>query len=130
MTDDGSMVCVGCYDGHVYFLCATTGQIRWKFDTGGEVKSWLCLDPRSKVIWVGSHGCCLYALDYLNKKVKKKLVLLIHRCPLGLKQPNLSLALQLFSNSLIRFFLQTNQALSTHSRLMITMDGLLLGNTR
>ncbi|TMS20244.1 Beta-alanine-activating enzyme [Larimichthys crocea] len=64
----GSLVVVGCYDGCVYFLCASSGKTRWMFETGDAVKSCPAVDPFTGLVIVGSHDGHVYAL---NPKVQQ-----------------------------------------------------------
>ncbi|XP_061593066.1 beta-alanine-activating enzyme [Cololabis saira] len=59
----GSLVVVGCYDGCVYFLCAESGATRWVFETGDAVKSCPAVDPLTGLVMAGSHDGHVYALD-------------------------------------------------------------------
>ena len=54
---------LGCYDGKVYTLEASSGRVMWTFATGGPVKCSPTVHPETGVIFVGSHDHCLYALD-------------------------------------------------------------------
>lgn len=38
MTACGEAVVVGCYDGHLYFVCFTTGAILWAYPMGDQVQ--------------------------------------------------------------------------------------------
>ncbi|CAM9512756.1 unnamed protein product [Lampetra fluviatilis] len=58
----GTLVALGCYDGCVYLLRADSGAVAWAFRTGGPVKSSPALDPVSGALLVGSHDQLLYAL--------------------------------------------------------------------
>jgi len=64
---DGSRIVVGCYDGTVYTMGASTGEIDWKFPTGGEVKCSPTVDLQGRV-WVGSHSGRVFCLDLERKE--------------------------------------------------------------
>ncbi|KAM9385290.1 beta-alanine-activating enzyme [Pholidichthys leucotaenia] len=59
----GTFVVVGCYDGCVYFLCAKSGKTLWSFETGDAVKSCPAVDPLTGAVIVGSHDGNVYALN-------------------------------------------------------------------
>ncbi|PON87500.1 PQQ-dependent membrane bound dehydrogenase, glucose/quinate/shikimate-related [Trema orientale] len=63
---DFSQVVVGCYEGKLYFLDYSNGNICWTFQTTREVKSQPVVDIRRQLIWCGSHDHNLYALDYVD----------------------------------------------------------------
>jgi len=55
---------VGCYDGKVYVIDRRlNGLVVWSFQTGGQVKSSACINPRSGYAYIGSHDHHLYAFD-------------------------------------------------------------------
>ena len=57
-------VCTGCYDGRVYTVARSSGEVHWCLHSGSEpVKSSPCADPITRLIWFGSHDHKLYAID-------------------------------------------------------------------
>ncbi|XP_064005393.1 beta-alanine-activating enzyme isoform X4 [Pogoniulus pusillus] len=58
----------GCYDGLVYVLQSSDGEVHWTFVTGDTVKSSAVVDPGSGVAYIGSHDQHLYALDIYQKE--------------------------------------------------------------
>ncbi|KAL8542513.1 hypothetical protein ACS0TY_003394 [Phlomoides rotata] len=62
--DDFSQVVVGCYQGTIYFLHFSDGNISWSFQTNGEVKSQPVVDKCRHLVWCGSYDHNLYAIDY------------------------------------------------------------------
>ncbi|XP_057496387.1 putative acyl-activating enzyme 19 [Actinidia eriantha] len=63
---DFTQVVVGCYQGNIYFLDFLSGNICWRFQTCGEVKSQPMVDKFRHLVWCGSYDHNLYALDYRN----------------------------------------------------------------
>lgn len=55
--------CTGCYDGQVYFLRVDSGDTWWTFETKDAVKSSPAVDPRSGLVFAGSHDGHVYALN-------------------------------------------------------------------
>ena len=53
----------GCYDGNISTVDAHFGHILWQFQTGSKVKSSPMVDMATGLVYVGSHGHCLYALN-------------------------------------------------------------------
>ena len=53
----------GCYDGKLYKLDRQSGSIDWTFDTQGQVKCSPEVDPKSGIVFIGSHSHAVYALD-------------------------------------------------------------------
>jgi len=62
----------GCYDGKVYVINRLTGVIYWCFETESQVKCSPCVDPKTALVYIGSHDACLYALDVQVKRVCSK----------------------------------------------------------
>ena len=62
---------VGCYNGCVYTMLASTGSVHWCYSSASHseeddvepIKSSPICDPSSGLVWVGSHDQHLYALD-------------------------------------------------------------------
>ncbi|KAI9031144.1 hypothetical protein DFJ74DRAFT_424163 [Hyaloraphidium curvatum] len=67
----GDLVCVGCYDGRVYFLSAESGTLFWTFETGDLVKCSPC--PVGDDVAIGSHDHFFYRLSPNSKSVVWKL---------------------------------------------------------
>ncbi len=57
------LVYVGGYDGTVYALERGSGQLRWRYKTGGPIIGGLALDPVSRLLLVPSDDGRLYGLD-------------------------------------------------------------------
>lgn len=57
---------VGCYQGNIYFLDFSNGNIYWSFRTAGEVKSQPVVDRSRQLVWCGSYDHNLYGLDYIS----------------------------------------------------------------
>ncbi|KAM6075668.1 beta-alanine-activating enzyme isoform 2-T2 [Chlamydotis macqueenii] len=57
----------GCYDGLVYVLQSSGGEIHWTFVTEDTVKSSAVVDPSSGLVYIGSHDQHVYALDIYKK---------------------------------------------------------------
>ena len=53
----------GCYDGCLYVLNITTGEIKWKYQTGGPIKSSPAVDLKSSLVIFGSHDHHLFGVD-------------------------------------------------------------------
>lgn len=53
----------GCYDGLVYVLQSSDGEIHWTFVTEDTVKSSAVVDPSSGLVYIGSHDQHVYTLD-------------------------------------------------------------------
>ena len=62
------LYCIGCYDCKMYVFNRFTGETHWTFQTGAAVKSSPCVDPKTGVVWVGSHDHHLYGLDVKHKQ--------------------------------------------------------------
>ncbi|KAF0695855.1 Aste57867_13375 [Aphanomyces stellatus] len=56
-------VFVGCYDGGIYSLALSTGEIQWVFMTHDQVKCSPLVVPARSVVVCGSHDHHLYGLD-------------------------------------------------------------------
>lgn len=65
---DETTVYFGSGDGSVYAVAAATGELRWKFKTGGVVHASPALSQG--VLYVGSWDTFLYALDAVTGKEK------------------------------------------------------------
>uniref|UniRef100_A0AAV2KWD1 Uncharacterized protein n=1 Tax=Knipowitschia caucasica TaxID=637954 RepID=A0AAV2KWD1_KNICA len=59
----GTLVIVGCYDGGVYFLSVSSGETEWVFKTGDTVKCCPAVDVATGLVLVGSHDGHVYALS-------------------------------------------------------------------
>lgn len=57
------MIAVGCYDGGLYLLSAETGLILERLECGGQVKCSPATDPSTGLLWIGSHGGKLLAVE-------------------------------------------------------------------
>lgn len=66
----------GCYDKKVYFLDVTCGDTVWTFETGDVVKSSPAVDPKTGLVFAGSHDGYVYALNPLVRfqRCKKSLL--------------------------------------------------------
>lgn len=77
----------GCYDGCVYFLCTTSGETQWTFQTGDAVKSCPAVDPLSGLVIVGSHDGHVYALNPEVRTIHAKpLIMRISFFPFALQK--------------------------------------------
>jgi len=65
----GRYVVVGCYDGGMYTLCSRTGDVWWRFDTGGQVKSSPAVHQDTGVTYCASHSGLVAALDVARRAV-------------------------------------------------------------
>ena len=52
----------------MYVFNRFSGETHWTFQTGAAVKSSPCVDPKTGVVWVGSHDHHLYGLDVKHKQ--------------------------------------------------------------
>ncbi|XP_076009740.1 beta-alanine-activating enzyme isoform X2 [Genypterus blacodes] len=59
----GTLLITGCYDGCVYFLSVVSGETQWVFETGDAVKSGPAVDDVTGLVMVGSHDGHVYGLD-------------------------------------------------------------------
>ncbi|MDI9585528.1 MAG: PQQ-binding-like beta-propeller repeat protein [Acidobacteriota bacterium] len=57
------VVCVGCNDGTVYALDGETGEIRWRFITGGEVRSQPMVTSGGDAVVFGSADGNVYCVE-------------------------------------------------------------------
>ena len=58
----------GCYDGCVYIVEASSGNVEWCFQTDGKssgdpMKSSPSVHPTTGFLWFGSHDKHLYCID-------------------------------------------------------------------
>lgn len=62
---DRALLAVGCYDHRVYALDAATGEVQWKYPTGGPVYAAPSLWSADQRVWLfaGSSDRSVYALD-------------------------------------------------------------------
>ncbi len=65
VSDDGSTVFVGSYDGNVYALDALSGAELWRFTTSGPVYSSTAY-ASTGVVYSGSYDGIVYAIDALT----------------------------------------------------------------
>lgn len=65
------VIYVGNLDGHLYAIDAATGQLRWRFKTGGGITSGAIHD--AGVLYFGSNDHHLYALDLKTRQPRWKL---------------------------------------------------------
>lgn len=65
----GRFVAVGCYDGALYVFGRATGALHWRYATGGEVKSSPAVDPRTGLLYFGSHDRHLYCVDIERREL-------------------------------------------------------------
>jgi outer membrane protein assembly factor BamB len=69
LVDDDMIIVVGSINNAVYALEGYTGNIRWKFETGGEV--WSSPSYNGNEIFIGSDDGFLYCLDIDGKLLWK-----------------------------------------------------------
>ena len=63
------LVAIGGNDSCVYMFDAKKGKLKWKFETGGPIKSSLTFDLSKNLIF-GSFDKNLYALDIMTGELK------------------------------------------------------------
>nr|AAU82844.1 serine/threonine protein kinase related protein [uncultured archaeon GZfos1D1] len=66
----GGVVYVGSYDNNIYAFDATTGSLKWKYETGDYVTSSPAVS--GGVVYVGSHDANIYALNAATGALKWK----------------------------------------------------------
>jgi eukaryotic-like serine/threonine-protein kinase len=64
-------VAIGCNDSFIYLLDAKTGNLRWKYKTGAEVKASFAYCEKRNLIAFGSFDTNLYVLDIDSGKELK-----------------------------------------------------------
>lgn len=73
--DNGKYV-TGCYDGVIYVMDVSTGDLVWSFTTNGQVKCSPVADEKSSLILIGSHDQNLYALSIeVSTGIQAKIVM-------------------------------------------------------
>ena len=54
---------MGCYDGSMYVVSASNGNIYWAVEGDDSVKSSPAVHPSTGYVWYGSHDKHLYSID-------------------------------------------------------------------
>ncbi|MHA4806524.1 glycosyl hydrolase family 18 protein [Flavitalea flava] len=62
----------GSSDGNLYAIHAKTGELKWKFSTGGVIHTSPALSESGGTIYIGSWDCFLYAIDTRTGELKWK----------------------------------------------------------